>query len=83
MSYPLSSEQDGVKIRPDLMEPEKMYYCLHNDKILLVFKDDHEFLNCYEIEEEEIVERVKRCQNPDEIEKVIGDYVEKKVSSLK
>ncbi|MEW6043866.1 MAG: hypothetical protein AB1608_06345 [Thermoproteota archaeon] len=75
MQYPLSSEQDGIKIRPDLMEPEKMYYCLHNEKVLLVFKDAQDFLNCYEVEEKEIVESVKNCKNPDEIEKVIENYL--------
>ncbi|MFN3655314.1 MAG: hypothetical protein ACK4TO_08335 [Candidatus Nitrosotenuis sp.] len=75
MSYPLSSEKDGIKIIPHLMEPEKMYYCLHNEKILLVFKDAQEFLNCYEVEEKEIVENVKNCKNPEEIEKVIENYL--------
>ncbi len=75
MKYPLSSEQNGVKIIPELMEPEKMYYCLHNQKILLVFKDEHDFLNCYEIEEKEIVESVKNSQNPEDIEKVIENYL--------
>jgi hypothetical protein len=75
VSYPLSSEQDGIKIRPDLMEPEKMYYCIHNEKVVLVFKDAQEFLNCYEVEEKEIVESVKNCKNPAEIEKVIENYL--------
>ena len=59
------------------MEKEKMYYCLQNEKIILVFKDDQDFLNCYEIEENEMVESVKKCQNPDEIEKIIDEYLTK------
>jgi hypothetical protein len=51
VSYPITSDEGGIKIIPELMEQEKMYYCLHNGKILLVFKDSQEFLNCYEIEE--------------------------------
>jgi hypothetical protein len=77
MSYPLSPDEKGVKIIPELMEKEKMYYCLHNEKILLVFKDEQEFLNCYEIEEQEIVENVKKCKDSDEIEKVIESYLSK------
>jgi len=77
VSYPLVPDKNGVKIIPELMEKEKMYYCLQNEKVILVFKDDQEFLNCYEIEEKEIVESVKNCQSPDEIERTIQDYLEK------
>jgi len=76
MSYPLVPDKNGVKIIPELMEIEKMYYCLQNDKVLLVYKDEQEFLNCYEIEEPEIVENIKKCQNPDEIERAIHGYLE-------
>ena len=75
MSYPLVPDEKGVKIIPELMEKEKMYYCLQNEKVILVFKDDQEFLNCYEIEEKEIVDSIKKCNNPDEIERTIQDYL--------
>jgi|GEM_PF-50172 DNA-binding protein len=77
MSYPLVPDQNGVKIVPELMEKEKMYYCLQNEKILLVYKDDQDFLNCYEVEEKDIVESVKQCKTPDEIEKTMESYLEK------
>jgi hypothetical protein len=77
VSYPITSDEGGIKIIPELMEQEKMYYCLHNGKVLLVFKDSQEFLNCYEIEEKEIIENVKACKNPDEIEKAIDNYLAK------
>jgi hypothetical protein len=77
VSYPLIPDKNGVKIIPENMEKEKMYYCLQNEKIILIFKDDQDFLNCYEIEEKEIVESVKKCQNPDEIEKTIDEYLAK------
>jgi hypothetical protein len=77
VSYPLVPDQNGVKIIPELMEKEKMYYCVQNEKILLVFKDEQEFLNCYEIEEQEIVQNVKQCKNPEEIEKTMEEYLAK------
>ena len=43
---------------PEIMEKEKLYHCIFNDKVFLVFKDEQEFLNCYEIEEKEIVDKV-------------------------
>jgi hypothetical protein len=77
VSYPLAPDQNGVKIIPELMEKEKMYYCVQGEKILLVFKDEQEFLNCYEIDEKEMVESVKQCKNPEEIEKTIEEYLAK------
>ena len=43
---------------------------------MLVYKDQNEILNCYEIEEEEIVLKVKESKN-DDIEKILEDYIQK------
>ena len=82
MGYPLIPDEKGIKIIAEEMEPEKMYYCYHNKKVMLVYKDEQQFLNCYEIEEQEIVDVVKECKNPDEIEKIIEEYLSK-TSSIK
>ena len=76
MSYPLSSEKDGIKIKPDKMKPETLYHCIFHDKIMLVYKDHNEILNCYEINESEIVSKVK-VSNEDDIEKILEEYIEK------
>ena len=39
MSYPLSSGKDGIKIQPDNMEPEILYHCINQNKVMLVYKD--------------------------------------------
>ena len=76
MSYPLSSEKDGIKIKPDKMQPETLYHCIFQNKIMLVYKDQNEILNCYEIVEEEIVSKVKASKK-DDIEKILEEYIEK------
>jgi len=76
MSYPLSSEKDGIKIKPEKMQPETLYHCIFQDKIMLVYKDHNEILNCYEINESEIVSKVK-TSNEDDIEKILEEYIEK------
>ena len=76
MSNPVSATSDGIKIKPEIMEKEKLYHCLFNNKILLVYKDDQEILNCYEIEEEEIVDKIKKSKVQD-IEKLLEEYMEK------
>ena len=76
MTYPISAEKDGVKIKPELMDAEKLYHCLFNDKIVLLYKDQNEILNCYEIEDEQIVSKVKSSKEND-IEEILEEYIEK------
>ena len=75
MDYPITVSDDGIKIKPEKMENEKLYHCIFKKKVLLVFKDSQEFLNCYEIEEEELVNEIKNCKNPEEIEKIFENYI--------
>jgi len=77
VSYPIISEKDGIKIKPELMESEKLYHCIFQDKVMLVYKDNMQVLHCYEIEEKELVETVKSCSNPDDIEKIFEEYLKK------
>ena len=76
MPYPLSSEKDGIKIQPDKMQPETLYYCVFQNKVMLVYKDQNEILNCYEIDDTEIVSQVKEASDVD-IEKILEEYIEK------
>ena len=76
MSYPLSSEKDGIKIKPDKMQPETLYHCIFQNKVMLVYKDQNEILNCYEIDDTEIVSQVKEASDVD-IEKILEEYIEK------
>jgi len=76
MDYPITVESEGVKIKPELMEIEKLYYCVFQEKVLLFFKDQGELLNCYEIEEKEIVETVKSSSTED-IENTLQKFIDK------
>jgi len=76
MPYPLSSEKEGIKIQPDKMQPETLYHCLFQNKVMLVYKDQNEILSCYEIDDNEIVSKVKEAIDAD-IEKILEDYIEK------
>jgi len=76
MGYPLSVNKDGIKIKPELMVQEHLYHCLFQDKILLVYKDSQDFLNCYEIEEETLVNKIKNSTNDEQVEKILENYIE-------
>jgi hypothetical protein len=73
--YPVSATEDGVKIQPENMEKEKLYHCVFKEKLLLFYKDIQEVLNCYEIEEQELIQKIKSLSNKDEIEKILEDYI--------
>lgn len=60
------------------MEREKLYYCVFQDKVLLFYKDVQDVLNCYEIEEKDLVQKIKAISNKEEVEKFLEEYVEQK-----
>ena len=77
MSYPITVGPEGIKIQPEKMEVDKLYYCIFGEKIMLFYKDQNDMLNCYEIDEKEIVDEVKQSVS-EEIENILQRYIEKK-----
>lgn len=77
MDYPVTAEAEGIKIKPEKMVTDKLYYCIFNDKVMLFYKDEHEILNCYEIEEKEIVDSIKQSSSSDEVENTLQKFIEK------
>jgi len=75
MDYPVSTDENGVNLKPEKMEKEKIYHCIFKNKAFLIFKDSQDILNCYEIEQEDLVEQIRKCENDDELEKLFDDYV--------
>ena len=73
--YPLSVDDNGVNLKPEKMEREKLYHCIFKKKVILIFKDSQDVLNCYEIEQEDLVEEIKKCDSDDELELLFENYV--------
>ena len=76
MNYPVTIGPEGIKIQPENMEVDKIYHCIFEDKVMLFYKEQNELLNCYEIEEKEIVEEVKKS-NSEDIESILQKYIDK------
>ncbi len=76
MDYPVSADENGVNLKPEKMEKEKLYHCIFKNKAFLLFKDSQDVLNCYEIEEEDLVEQIQKCTNDDELEKLFEGYIQ-------
>ncbi len=77
MDYPVEVDSEGIKLKPDKMEIEKLYYCIYQEKVMLFYKDQNDMLNCYEIDEKSIVDEVKQSK-PDEIENILEKYLSQK-----
>ena len=77
VEYPVTAEPEGVKIKPEKMVTDKLYYCIYKDKVLLFYKDDQDLLNCYEIEEKELVDSIKQSSSLDVIETILQKFIEK------
>jgi len=75
MEYPVSVDENGVKFKPENMEKEKLYHCIFKNKAMLVFKDSQDVMNCYEIEEADLVEQIKKCDNDNDLEKLFEAYL--------
>ena len=75
MGYPVFANDDGVNLNPKIMEKEKIYHCIFKNKAILVFKDSQDLLNCYEIEEADLVERIRGCGSDADLERLLGDYI--------
>ncbi len=78
MEYPVSVDENGVNFKPKKMEKEKLYHCIFKNKAMLVFKDSQEVMNCYEIEEPDLVEQIRQCDDNDDLEKLFEDYIQGK-----
>ncbi|RNJ79566.1 MAG: hypothetical protein EB829_01825 [Nitrosopumilus sp. H8] len=75
MTYPVSAGENGLKLRPELMEKERLYHCMFKDKAMLLFKDSMDVLNCYEIEEPDLVEKIRSCKDDSELEDLFAEYI--------
>ena len=76
MGDEITANDDGVKLKPEIMKNEKLYHCIFKDKIILAFKDHQDFLNCFEIEDSEIVNKIKSADGKD-VNLILEDYIDK------
>lgn len=74
MSYPLTADAGGIKVKPERMERERLYHCVAGDKVMLVYKDNQDVLHCYEVEERELVERVRNCADRGMVDGILAGY---------
>ena len=72
MDYPVIVEQDGIKIKPEIMIVDKMYYCIYDNKIYIFYKDEENLTHCYEVDDATVVQEV--VANPDNLEEILRKH---------
>lgn len=55
------------------MKQDQIYHCIYGNRALLFFLDEQEFLNCYEIDEPELVKIIQQYDG-DNIETLLEKY---------
>lgn len=68
----LVDEENMIKIKPELMVIEEMYPILIDNSIFLIYKDENEMINCYEVVDKEIVDKAQK--NPEKIIDILEEY---------
>ena len=75
MESPVSVDENGINLKPEKMEKEKLYHCIFKNKAMLIFKDFQDVLNCYEVEQEDLVKKIQNVTTDDDLEKLFEDYL--------
>ncbi|MEO9319497.1 MAG: hypothetical protein ABI361_02375 [Nitrososphaera sp.] len=71
--YPVSLQPDGnIKLKTDKMAVDKLYHCIAEDRVYLFYKDENELLNCYEIEDQKVVDEIRA--RPHDLEEILKAY---------
>jgi hypothetical protein len=69
LEYPVNVEKDGIKIKPENMIVDKMYYCIYDSKVYIFYKDEENLMHCYEVDDPLVVQEI--ISNPDNLEDIL------------
>ena len=72
MDYPIIVNEDGIKLRPEIMIIDKLYHCIFDNKVFLFYKDQYELLHCYEVQDPLVVKEISA--GPSDIENILKKY---------
>lgn len=79
MQYPIQVSQSKINVRISDMIIEKLYYCIYDNKIFLFYRDQNLFLNCFEIVETDLVNKVKKIDGKN-LDMILQKYAQNKLN---
>lgn len=71
---------NGIKLNPDKMVKEELYYCIYEDHVFLFFKDKEDILYCYEISDIDTINKIK--QTPDNINEILNKLANDQTANI-
>lgn len=71
----IESNNGKIIIRNELIEKDKIYTCIHEDKVFLFFKNEVGILSCYEVQDEEIAKKIKENNDSDSVKKILNSLL--------
>ncbi|MFY3740409.1 MAG: hypothetical protein HMLIMOIP_000847 [Candidatus Nitrosomirales archaeon] len=80
--YPIVATNDGIVIKTEKMKVDKIYHCIHQNKVFLFFKDEQQLLNCYEVEDAETAEAIKSSPDSESIKSILEKVAKKQQEKL-
>jgi hypothetical protein len=75
LEYPVIVEKDGIKIKPENMIVDKMYFCIYDNKVYIFYKDEENLMHCYEVDDPPVVQEI--INNPDNLEEILLKHSKK------
>jgi hypothetical protein len=72
--YPVVAGADGIKLKTEKMDADRLYHCIFDNKVFLFYKDEDSLLHCYEVENQDAVREI--AANPSEIEGILKKYAD-------
>jgi hypothetical protein len=69
LEHPVIVEKDGIKIDPEKMIVDKMYYCIYDNKVYIFYKDEENLTHCYEIDDQTVVQEI--VKDPNNLEDIL------------
>lgn len=75
MENVVESTPNGIIIRTEKMEKEKIYVCIHEGKVFLFFKNILGVLSCYEVKDKDLEEKIKLTPDHDSVMRIISELV--------
>jgi len=67
----ITTTSNGIKINPEKMVKEELYYCIYEDRVFLFFKDKEDVLHCYEVSDIDTINKIKL--SPDNIDEILNN----------
>ena len=58
LEYPLLAEKEGIKIRPELMEVDRLYHCVFENAVFIFYKDQEEIMHCYQVDNSDAIKEI-------------------------